>query len=774
MGMSHRVALAALAGAVISTGLGLLLAVSSSAASPTLSVAAADATVGQAIHATAQLSESPNASGEISFEVFGPGDPTCSGPALTPAPAPASVIGEGEYASGDFTPAEAGEYHWSAHYSGDLENPAADSACSAASIVGRASPGVAGTASSGVVGTAIHDEVELTGGFSPTGEVVFRVYGPGDTGCLTPLETESVPLQAGHATSGDFVPQQAGEFRWTAAYGGDANNEASATACGASEQSSAVAKAAPGLAGVATSAVTVGSSITDVATLSGGFEASGQIVFRAYGPGDASCSGAVEYEATVPIDGDGPYSPPGFSPAAAGLYRWTAAYGGDANNEASATACGASEQSSAVAKAAPGLAGVATSAVTVGSSITDVATLSGGFEASGQIVFRAYGPGDASCSGAVEYEATVPVDGDGPYSPSGFSPAAAGLYRWTAAYGGDANNEASATACGASEQSSAVGTIAVTLEAGATSGTVGSPVTATASIQEGATPGGQITFAAFPPGDASCSGAPAFSSTVDVAGNGSYRSAAFVPTRVGAVRWAVGYSGDPNHAPATVGCGKATSTVSQARPSIAGTVTSRLTLGSPVQLTATLQGGYAPTGTVSFQIYGPGATDCAQPLSVDTVAVHGNGAVSSDPFVARRPGRYSFVASYSGDSANQQATEPCDPSGRAAQVEKRMPKVKPRGRLLSGDRILIRARLSGAISPSGVINFRLYRPGDKRCAGKPAISGGVTVRSNGSYALAQYLATKAGVYRLSVGYSGDQRNRRFKGGCPGAQPIRVS
>jgi len=666
MGMSHRVALAALAGAVISTGLGLLLAVSSSAASPTLSVAAADATVGQAIHATAQLSESPNASGEISFEVFGPGDPTCSGPALTPAPAPASVIGEGEYASGDFTPAEAGEYHWSAHYSGDLENPAADSACSAASIVGRASPGVAGTASSGVVGTAIHDEVELTGGFSPTGEVVFRVYGPGDTGCLTPLETESVPLQAGHATSGDFVPQQAGEFRWTAAYGGDANNEASATACGASEQSSAVAKAAPGLAGVATSAVTVGSSITDVATLSGGFEASGQIVFRAYGPGDASCSGAVEYEATVP------------------------------------------------------------------------------------------------------------VDGDGPYSPSGFSPAAAGLYRWTAAYGGDANNEASATACGASEQSSAVGTIAVTLEAGATSGTVGSPVTATASIQEGATPGGQITFAAFPPGDASCSGAPAFSSTVDVAGNGSYRSAAFVPTRVGAVRWAVGYSGDPNHAPATVGCGKATSTVSQARPSIAGTVTSRLTLGSPVQLTATLQGGYAPTGTVSFQIYGPGATDCAQPLSVDTVAVHGNGAVSSDPFVARRPGRYSFVASYSGDSANQQATEPCDPSGRAAQVEKRMPKVKPRGRLLSGDRILIRARLSGAISPSGVINFRLYRPGDKRCAGKPAISGGVTVRSNGSYALAQYLATKAGVYRLSVGYSGDQRNRRFKGGCPGAQPIRVS
>ena len=198
MRVSHRPALGALAGLGLSTGLGLLLAVTSSAAPPNLSIVATDAVVGQAIQATAQLSESPNASGEISFEVFGPGDPDCSGPALSPALAAVPVTGEGEYPSGEFTPPEAGIYHWSAHYSGDLENPAADSTCSAASAVSKASPELTGAASAGAVNTAIHDEATVTGGFSPTGEVVFRIYGPGDAACLKVLVREAAKIGRAH------------------------------------------------------------------------------------------------------------------------------------------------------------------------------------------------------------------------------------------------------------------------------------------------------------------------------------------------------------------------------------------------------------------------------------------------------------------------------------------------------------------------------------------------------------------------------------------------
>jgi hypothetical protein len=879
MRASHRPALGALAGAAIATVLGLLLAVASSAAPPTLSIVADDAVVGQTIQATAQLSESPGAEGEISFEVFGPGDPFCLGPALSPAPASASVSGEGEYLSGEFTPPEAGVYHWSAHYSGDeVGNPAADSTCSASSTVGKASPGLTGSASAGIVNTGIHDEASVTGGFSPTGEVIFRVYAPGDTACLTPLETGAVPLQGNNAVSADFLPQQAGEFRWTATYEGDANNEAVSLPCGSANQASAVGKASPALsgvatstvaagspitdgatlaggfepggqlvfrafgpgnltcagaalyeatvpvdgnglyspsgfsptvgqyrwtvsyagdanneaaglpcgsanqastvskasptlAGVATSPVVVGSTITDGATLAGGFEPGGQLVFRAYAPGNLTCAGAALYEATVPVDGNGPYSPAGFSPGA-GLYRWTVSYAGDANNEAAGLPCNSANQASTVNKASPALSGVATSAVAVGSPITDGATLAGGFEPGGQLVFRAYGPGDSTCSTAPRYEATVPVDGNGPYSPAGFSPAG-GLYRWTVEYAGDENNEPTSLPCGSANQASAVGTITATLAASATSATVGNPVTATASIQEGAIPTGQITFKAFSPGDTSCSGAAAFSSTVDVSGNGSYRSAAFVPSRVGAFRWTASYSGDQNHAPTTDGCGKATSSVSPATPSIASDVPQRLAVGASFKATATLQGGYAPAGTITFEIYRRVAAGCDKPVAVGVVPVAGNGSFSSDQLVARQPGTYSFGASYSGDSANQGATDPCDPSGPTVQVYRRTPRVKPRARLKDGNQISIRAHLSGAASPSGVLNFRLYRPGDKKCKRKPAFSGGVTVKSNGNYLLAQYFATKPGLYRLSVGYSGDERNRQHRPTCGHAQQIRI-
>lgn len=662
---SRRGALGALAGAAPVTTLALFLTVAAPADPPRLTVAATDAVVGQAIHATAELSESPNATGDISFEVFGPGDETCSEPALAPAPTSASVTGEGEYVSGETTPPAAGAYYWSAHYSGDTENPPADSSCLAISSVGKASPGLTGSASGGGVGGAIHDEATVTGGFSPTGEVTFSVYGPTDSGCSSPLETASVPLQGDHATSADFHPQQAGEFRWS-----------------------------------------------------------------------------VEYE-------------------------------GDANNEAAALGCGAANQASSVGKASPTLAGVATSAAKAGQAITDNVTFSAGFAPGGQLVFRAYGPGDLTCTGAVAYEASVLVSGNGVYSPTGFAPGA-GLYRWTVGYAGDTNNEAALLGCGAADQDSAVGTIPVTLAVGATGGTVGNPVSAMATVREGAGPTGQITFKAFSPGDTTCAGTATFSSTVNISGNGQYRSNTFVPSRVGAFRWTASYSGDVNHKPAAAGCGKATSSVTQAGPSIAGAVKQRLTVGTSFQDTATLRGGYSPTGTITFRIYGPVGAGCAKPAFVDTVAVSGNGTYSSDPFVAQRPGRYSFVASYSGDSANKGATEPCDTAAQVVRVQKRAPKVKPRARLIEGRRISIRAHLGGGASPSGTITFRLYGPGDKHCRHKPTFSGGVTVKSNGNFSLAQYIAPKSGIYRLSVGYSGDERNRRYMGGCGSAQAIRVS
>ncbi|HEX7278764.1 MAG TPA: hypothetical protein VF255_03970 [Solirubrobacterales bacterium] len=853
------------------TALGLLLLAPAAGAAPNLALTASDAVIGETIDASVELTESPGATGEITFEVFAADDPTCSEPALDQSTA--TVSGEGQYDSDAFAPPAPGTYNWSAHYSGD--GGPADSVCSAGSKVTKATPSLTGDASDGVVGAAIHDEVTLSGGLSPDGEVIFSVYGPGDATCTTPLDTDTVPIDEDTATSPDFIAQPAGEFRWTASYLGDANNKAVTLACNAANQISAVAKASPSLSGSATSTVVVGGTITDSATVSGGFSPGGQIVFRAYGPGDGSCANAPAYEATVPVSGSGSHSPAGFAPGP-GVYRWTVEYAGDANNEPAGLSCGASEQTSTVtkaspslsgsassgvvgtaihdevtvtgfspsgevtfsvygpgdttcstpldtdtapivggkavspnfspqqagafrwsasypgdannefaglacsatgqtstvAKASPGLAGTATSAVTVGESITDEVTISGGFSPDGEIVFRAYGPGDDTCATTPAYEEEVAVSGNDSYSPPGFAPGP-GLYRWTASYSGDGNNQGFGLACNATNQASAVGTIDVTLAAGAGSATVGSPVIATATLGAGAIPSGEISFKAFPPGDANCSGPPAFGSSAKVSGNGSYRSAALVPTRVGTYRWTVAYSGDPNHAPATAGCGAAASQVAQAQPSISGVVPQRITVGTAFRDTVTLQGGFSPRGTVTFRIYGPGQKGCAVPDFVNTIAVSGNGTFSSDPFVALRPGRYGFVASYSGDAANQSASEICDSPTQVVWVGKRAPRVKPRAVLLGGKQISIRARLSGGVAPAGAIVFRLYGPNDGRCARKPVFSGGISIKRNGTFSLGRYLATRPGTYRLSVGYSGDKRNQRFKASCGGAQSIRV-
>jgi hypothetical protein len=533
--------------------------------------------------------------------------------------------------------------------------------------------------------------------------------------------------------------------------------------------------AIPASAGAATLGLTasdavIGQEIQATAQLTESPGATGTISFEVFAPGDNECEDPLTPALTpVPVDGEGSYLSGTFTPTSPGTYSWRAHYLDETETPVAEADCAAL---STVAKASPSLTGTATPAVKVGLTITDSVVVSGGFDPDGELVFQAFGPGDPTCAGAVAYEAKVEVDGNGTYAPPGFAPPP-GLYLWTVAYGGDPdNNLVPASACGAPNQASEVGTFDPTLMASATGNTVGSALIATATLGNGGIPGGQLTFKAFAPGDTTCAGAAAFSSTVAVTGNGTYRSAAFSPSQVGTYRWTVAYSGDGNHAAASAGCGAASSAVAKANPSIDGKVGRRVTVGTRFRDTAALAGGFALGGTITFEIYGPGNDRCARPDFVNTVAVDGNGTYSSDPFVAKQAGRYRFVARYSGDASNQAATEPCGSPDQLAQVGKRAPKLAPRA-TLSGQQISIRARLANASSPTGVVSFRLYAPGDRRCSGRPAFTGALRVRRNGTFTLAQYIATKPGVYRLAVAYSGDSRNAKTKLSCASSQPIAV-
>ena len=76
-------------------------------------------------------------------------------------------------------------------------------------------------------------------------------------------------------------------------------------------------------------------------------------------------------------------------------------------------------------------------------------------------------------------------------------------------------------------------------------GPLGTEIMATASLSDGSSPGGEITFRLYGPGDAGlCSGAEVFADTAPVTGNGNYTSAGFTPTERGNYRWTASYSGD--------------------------------------------------------------------------------------------------------------------------------------------------------------------------------------------------------------------------------------
>jgi len=92
---------------------------------------------------------------------------------------------------------------------------------------------------------------------------------------------------------------------------------------------------------------------------------------------------------------------------------------------------------------------------------------------------------------------------------------------------------------------------------GGTSVDLGQVIKVDAILGDGASPSGEIVFAAYGPDDLNCSGTPAFLSTpVTVTGSGEYPSPAFKPTASGTYRWISTYSGDERNEPAASGCGE--------------------------------------------------------------------------------------------------------------------------------------------------------------------------------------------------------------------------
>jgi hypothetical protein len=382
-------------------------------------------------------------------------------------------------------------------------------------------------------------------------------------------------------------------------------------------------------AGIVTTAsgpVTIGQSLTDTATLSNvSANASGTITFKAYS--DAACQTLVFTSAAVTVNGPNDYTSGPYTPTAVGTYYWIASYSGDPNNTGITGACGDAGESSVVNKAAPTLATTPSAGGTVGVTLNDSATLTNAVSPTGSIVFNLYPPTDTTCTGTAAFTQSVTLSGNTASTTGGFVTNAAGTWRWTASYAGDAKNESASSGCQAEQVTVTKATPSLGTTPSPSSGAFGATLNDSATLTNAYSPTGSIVFSLYDPDDATCAGTPAYTQTVALSGNTASTTPGFVSNKSGTWRWTASYAGDSNNESASSGCQAEQVTIAKAPSTIA--TTQRYYPNDSATLTGS-------NGNVTFELFGPYAAgdtiNCAaaQLLFSQTVAQSAGSATTSN------------------------------------------------------------------------------------------------------------------------------------------------
>ena len=308
-----------------------------------------------------------------------------------------------------------------------------------------------------------------------------------------------------------------------------------------------------------------GDSVHDSATLTGATsDAGGAVTYAVFT--DNACTVAASFTGTLgakTVSGGIVPDSDTISFSTPGTYYWQASYSGDTHNDATSSTCGSEVL---IVKANPTIATtLSATSVNIGDSVHDSATLSGATsDAGGTATYAVFT--NNTCSTPATFSGTLnPGTGGHETVTSGSVPdsgtisfANAGTYYFQVTYSGDAKNNGATSQCG-----SEVLTVNPNNPGISTGQNLIPNDNATLSSAT-ANAGGTITFKLFSPSDATCSGAAAFTQTVNVNGNGTYTTtnSTFHASDVGTWRWLVTYSGDSNNTGATSACGVESFTIS--------------------------------------------------------------------------------------------------------------------------------------------------------------------------------------------------------------------
>src|SRR5439155_1375594 len=177
---------------------------------------------------------------------------------------------------------------------------------------------------------------------------------------------------------------------WNAVYSGDSGNSPATSSC----EPLTINKASPTIStSLSSNPITVGGSVTDSATLSNSFQASGTVVYSFFS--GSSCAGTgtqvgspvTVTSGVVPDSGSQTFN-------TAGGFSWNAVYSGDANNNGATSVC----EPLTVNKASPTIAtSLLSNPITIGGSVADSATLTNSFQAGGTVTYSFFT--GSTCSG---------------------------------------------------------------------------------------------------------------------------------------------------------------------------------------------------------------------------------------------------------------------------------------------------------------------------------------------------------------------------------------
>ena len=744
-------------------------------------------TFAQVLHDTATLSGGYHEGGTITFRLFNPLGSQVDIETV-------SVTGDRSYNTpSGFTISVGstlgGTYQWDASYSGDANNNSiSDNSNTGEQVtVTLPTPVLITTPNptSVTLGTAtviLNDTATLSNvnGSGPTGAITFRLFGPSST--LVDIETVTANGDGTYTTpSGFALPTNStavGLYQWDASYSGTGGSVTDNSATG---EQVTVSSASPTLSTTPSNTnFTLGTTaptLTDMATLSGGYHEGGSITFTLFNP-----SGSQVDVETVPVSGDGSYTTPsGFtlpsSGTVVGTYQWNASYSGDANNNSIADNSNTGEKVT-IGMARPTVSTVPNpTLVTLGTSTTvlqDTATISGGYFPTGSIEFVLRDP----LGSRVDNE-FVTVTAAGTYStPSGYTiptgSTLTGTYQWEATFFSDANNFSFADNANPGERVTVLApSVSLSTTPNLTSVSLGTASvnlkdTATLSNVTGSSPTGAITFTLYGPGNSLLD-----TETVTANGNGTYTtpSGFTLPTFgtvTGSYQWDASYSGTGGSATDNSASGELV-TVSSASP-ILTTIPTPLsvTLGTAstnLKDTATLSGGYHEGGAITFTLYKTGSSTV---LDIETVSVTGDATYTTPsgytlPGSGTVTGTYQWNASYSGDANNNSTAENYNSAEQVA-VSSARPQLattpSPSSFALgtSSTNLKDTATLSGGYHESGYITFTLYSP-----SGSLVDTETVSVTGNSSYTTPSGYtvpsnSTATGVYQWDARYTGDGNN----------------